>query len=144
MEILPVADKANVRIACENLWDEYARGIHETILGEYNHPILGLCYDSSHANLTEDPLEFLREYGDRLYITHLSDNRGEYDDHLLPGMGAIDWKRIISAIANTPFSGPLLIEVERDSSGYLDRELLEFTSDAYAKAEWLWELYNSV
>ncbi len=136
-EILPPAEKAGVKIACENLFTVASNEILREILDEFDHPMLGLCYDSSHANLSGNPLEFLAAYGRRLFITHISDNRGEHDDHILPGMGEIDWKTIMGVIGDTGFEGPLLPEVEREPSGYTSRPPLDFTSEVFQKGQWL-------
>ena len=139
-QILTAAEDAGVRIACENVFSKNGNDILRAILDEFVHPLVGLCYDSSHANLMDDPLEFLHNYGDRLFVTHISDNRGKEDDHLLPGMGIIDWPRIMREIGNTDFKGPLMLEVERSSSGYMKKTPVEFTTEAYSKSEWLSEM----
>ena len=136
-EILAAAEDAGVKIACENVFSKSGNDILRAILDEFAHPLVGLCYDSSHANLLDDPLKFLHDYSDRLFVTHISDNRGREDDHLLPGMGIIDWPLIMRKIGDTDFKGPLMLEVERSSSGYMKKTPVEFTTEAYSKAEWL-------
>ena len=81
-QILTAAEDAGVRIACENVFSKSGNDILRAILDEFVHPLVGLCYDSSHANLVGDPLEFLRDYGDRLFVTHISDNRGRMNARL--------------------------------------------------------------
>jgi len=139
-EILQAAENADVKIACENVFNTSANVILKAILDEFKQAKIGLCYDSSHANLMDDPFEFLREYADRLFVTHLSDNRGEYDDHLLPGMGTIAWPGIMGAIKETGYQGPILLEAVRDSSGYNHKPPAAFTKQVYNQAKWLLEM----
>ncbi len=54
---------------------------------------LKFCFDTGHAHLgggVHPAFELLKE---RIASTHLHDNRGEKDDHLLPFQGQIDWAR---------------------------------------------------
>ncbi len=139
-EILQAAERAGVKIACENVFNTSANMILKAILDEFKQANIGLCYDSSHANLMDDPTEFLREYAGRLFVTHLSDNRGKDDDHLLPGMGTIDWPGIMGAIKETGYQGPILLEVVRASSGYNHKPPAAFTKQAYNQAKWLLEM----
>ena len=143
-EIIPLAESSGVKLACENTYDDTAVRIHKAVFERRTHPLLGLCYDSSHANLTERPFEFLDIYCDRLFITHLSDNRGWKDDHLIPGLGIIDWEEVTSRIKAAGYEGPLLFEVERVSSGYSDVEPVMFTREAYRKATWVAKVYENI
>lgn len=141
-EILRVAENADVKIACENVFNTSANMILKAILDEFKQANIGFCYDSSHANLMDDPFEFPREYADRLFVTHLSDNRGKLDDHLLPGMGTIDWPSIMVAIKDTGYQGPILLEVVRASSGYNHKPPAAFTKQAHNQAKWLLEMMH--
>jgi sugar phosphate isomerase/epimerase len=69
----------------------------------------------------EDPLDWIRFAGKKLFTTHLHDNRGgsksgpalfEHDEHLSPGFGTIDWRRIITALDEVGFAGPVNFETE--------------------------------
>jgi len=60
---------------------------------------LGICFDSSHANcLHMDIPEAIRECGDRLWATHMSDNVGTADQHRMPFSGNIDWINVIAVL----------------------------------------------
>ena len=63
---------------------------------------VGFCWDSGHECCYNPGWDFLKDYGDRLIMTHLNDNLGVEDPggrlqstddlHLIPGDGIIDWK----------------------------------------------------
>ncbi len=76
---------------------------------------LGICIDVGHANLCqadfEAPVEwFLDEFHWRLVHLHLADNFGKNDDHLAPGEGTIDWRKILSKLEQLHFQGRATLE----------------------------------
>lgn len=91
-----------VQIAFENLeGPEYLAALMAHFREE---PSVGLCWDSGHACCYTPSWDFLRDYGDRLLMTHLNDNLGNThpdgqlqttdDLHLLPYDGILDWAHI--------------------------------------------------
>jgi len=55
--------------------------------------------------------------------THIHDNRGKTDDHLVPFDGTIDWVATMTEFSKVGYAGPLVFEVpdHGDASGTLDR-----------------------
>jgi sugar phosphate isomerase/epimerase len=48
-----------------------------------------------HANYSRSPISrWFEELGSWIQCLHLSDNRGEFDDHLPLGRGTIDWSLV--------------------------------------------------
>ncbi len=82
---------------------------------------LGVCLDFGHANL-QRPLfqleEAVEQLGQHLAATHLHDNEGVSDQHLMPFMGNIRWDRVMQALRSTGFGRPLILEV----GGLMPRE----------------------
>jgi len=68
-----------------------------------------LCFDAGHANLEGDIPSALETSRDLIVTTHLHDNRGERDDHLLPYEGTIDWSAILPAL---PPGTPIVLELK--------------------------------
>ena len=71
--------------------------------------------------------------------THIADNNGREDQHLLPGFGTIEWERVIPAL-KANYSGFLNFECM-----YFSRHLPQiFTEDviklSLAVGEWLLSL----
>lgn len=62
----------------------------------------------------ESPFEMLEAMGKNLACVHLSDNSKEADC-LLPGRGTFNFSAFTAALEKQGFSGPLIIEVYRDS-----------------------------
>lgn len=94
---------------------------------------LGFCYDSSHDFLKgQSQGGILKKWGYLLVTTHLSDNKGESDDHMMPEDGQIDWSKIADGFSSTTYTGPLILEVYPGDS--YNRAAEEFLSVAYERA----------
>jgi sugar phosphate isomerase/epimerase len=53
-----------------------------------------------------------------LQMVHISDNLGDWDAHLLPGEGSIDWPWVVDQLDRHQFAGGLILEMaarENDS-----------------------------
>ena len=74
-------------------------------------PSVGMCLDTGHAYLGRHIDAFVRLAGERLVHVHLHDNRGTFDDHLIPGRGAIDWCEVFDALRRVNYAGALVLEL---------------------------------
>ncbi|HKK70649.1 MAG TPA: sugar phosphate isomerase/epimerase family protein [Candidatus Krumholzibacteria bacterium] len=88
------------------------------ILGDIRRVEVGVCLDTGHAHLARDITEIVRKFAGHLRMLHVHDNRGDYDDHLPPGEGEIDWLRLVGELRRIRFAGGLVLEL----SGDLDLE----------------------
>lgn len=103
------------------------------------HPAFGFNFDPSHfIHQFVDPVQFIDEFGDRIWHVHVKDSRVQLDgrnsilashlsfgdprrgwDFVSPGRGDVEWDPIIRALNRIGYDGPLSIEWE--DSG-MDRE----------------------
>ncbi len=103
------------------------------------HPAFGFNFDPSHfIHQFIDPVEFINEFGDRIWHMHVKDSRLQltgrnsilsshldFGDHrrgwdfVSPGRGDVKWDQVIRALNRIGYAGPLSIEWE--DSG-MDRE----------------------
>lgn len=75
----------------------------------------GICLDVGHANIRGlDIASFIRKAGDKLIATHIHDNNGINDLHLLPGLGTINWEEVMKAFREC-------------YSGYINYEAMYFS-----------------
>ena len=102
---------AQISMAIENLPGTECSWICERLLEAFDYSKIGLCYDSSHENISGEPFHLLEKHIDRLITCHLSDNRGTYDEHLIPGDGNIDWAALKSYFDKAPKLENILFEV---------------------------------
>lgn len=74
-------------------------------------PGMGVCLDVGHANLTGDAMEAIETCSGHIVTTHLHDNRGKRDEHLVPGEGAIDWEGVLMAFQKVGYDGAWIFEL---------------------------------
>ncbi len=72
---------------------------------------LGICLDFGHAHIGGDLVDAIETVSEHLITTHVHDNRGRTDDHLLPFDGTIDWPAALTAVQKVGYDGVLLFEV---------------------------------
>jgi sugar phosphate isomerase/epimerase len=112
------AKERGVTIALENTRSEFGSPealvqlIRETHLRD-----LKFCFDTGHAHMEEGISKALELMGDRIATTHIHDNHGEKDEHLLPFEGTIDWEETLSALAGLPQPPAIVLELKEQSTG---------------------------
>ncbi|AVF03416.1 MULTISPECIES: sugar phosphate isomerase/epimerase family protein [Devosia] len=113
-DLRPDCERSGVRIAIENLpGASLERTVEqlERVFERHPESVIGLCYDSGHAELVEKGgVTILETFRSRLITTHLHDNLSVRDDHLLPWDGHLDWERLTALIADSPCALPLNFE----------------------------------
>ncbi|MCL1803205.1 MAG: sugar phosphate isomerase/epimerase [Eubacteriaceae bacterium] len=109
MRLGDAADKHEVRLAVENLFDN---DTFTRLLDRAGHRYVGLCFDSGHNNVAEpnQELSLIKKYAGRLFALHMHDNNALADEHLLPFEGTIDWLRLSQLIDNSVYSGSFTCE----------------------------------
>lgn len=113
-EVVPDA----VRFAVENT--PVASGevdIVRDIALRYPADRVGVCLDLGHAHIRGNIPSAIRALGPRLLHVHAHDNRGDRDDHLVPGRGTIAWKPVIAALEGAGFRGPFSVELRDTTRG---------------------------
>lgn len=122
-----------VSLAIENEHFAPANDILRFSLDEIPDSKYGFCYDTSHDNLTSYPLKIFQQYGHRFLTTHISDNRGERDDHMLPYEGSFPWPGFCRTFSKVHFSGVPLLEVEMRESAFGSPS--EFLQEAFTRGQ---------
>ena len=113
-ELCDFAKELGIRIALENLCPNEVFDNPEELramIDRFDHDLVGICFDSSHANILKDAVETTKIFQGRVFSVHLSDNKGTGDDHLPPFEGTIDWKAVLGVLIDGGFTGPWLFEV---------------------------------
>ena len=74
---------------------------------------VGICYDFGHAHLTGGfHRRNLGRIGKRLKATHVADNHGKADEHLMPFYGTIDWAQAMAGLHDIGFTGEITYEIQ--------------------------------
>lgn len=74
------------------------------------HPDLRVCLDTNHM-YGHFQVDLIRALGKKIVSTHLSDCDFLDERHWMPGEGKIDWPKVIAALREVGYEGPLLYEV---------------------------------
>jgi len=84
---------------------------------------VGICLDLGHAHLMGGAPEAIEQLSGHIITTHVHDNGGGRDDHLVPFQGTIDWPAALMELWKVGYAGPLVFEVadRGDVSGVLAR-----------------------
>lgn len=83
------------------------------LIDELARPNFFMCIDTGHCScIGDDCGEMIRVCGKHLAALHVHDNKGRYDDHLMPYFGVLNWKSFKSALADIGFTGVLSIEAD--------------------------------
>lgn len=107
----------------------------------FQSPAVAICWDFGHANLMrfkqEDAIRYL---GKRIQCTHVHNNFGVEDDHLLPDHGTIPWDKVMPALKEVGFDSLLTLETH---CRYYDEALwLSFAKHNLGCLEYLEKLYG--
>ncbi len=76
-----------------------------------DHRAFGICVDTGHAHLWGDVVEAIEICSGHIHTTHLHDNHGRRDEHLLPGRGTIDWGAALLAFQKVGYDGAWILEL---------------------------------
>ena len=112
------AKHRGVTIVLENTPDELGspdslqRFLKETHLND-----LKLCLDVGHAHMETKITTAFEIMRDRIVTTHIHDNHGEKDEHLLPYEGSIEWEALLGLISAAPHELPIVLELKEASNG---------------------------
>jgi sugar phosphate isomerase/epimerase len=77
----------------------------------HSHEAIRVCLDTGHTSLGRHWREFVTIAGARLVHVHVHDNRGQWDDHLPPGDGSIDWAGVAGSLRDVDYDGWLMLEL---------------------------------
>jgi sugar phosphate isomerase/epimerase len=135
-ELQRLAAPLGVRVAVEVIPNELSRAgslVHfvDTVLEDAT---AGICLDFGHAHIDGDLVDAIETVSEHLITTHVHDNRGRTDDHLLPFEGTIDWPAAMTAIQKVGYDGTLLLELGAHGSA---KETLKKAQQARLRIEGL-------
>jgi len=119
LEHLVIFAKARgVTIALENTPNELsAPASLRQFISETHLRDLRLCFDIGHAHMDTGVGTSFDTMRDLIVTTHIHDNHGEKDEHLLPYEGTIDWDAALGSFGAVPQPLPLVLELKEQSAG---------------------------
>jgi sugar phosphate isomerase/epimerase len=130
-EMVELAEKKNVKLCfemCPWMWNiACAPNVWDMLFDRIKSDKLGLCYDPSHLVWQMiDPYRVLKEYRSKIFHVHGKDTEIDREKlsrygvlqnvkwwrHRLPGLGELDWRRIVDILYEIGYDGVISIEHE--------------------------------
>jgi sugar phosphate isomerase/epimerase len=112
-QICRAAEPLGVRVAAEVIPNPLSdAGSLVTLLErdvEFKHA--GICFDFGHAHLLGDVPEAIEIAAEHMITTHVHDNHGHEDEHLVPFLGSIDWDAALITMQKIGYGGTYLMEL---------------------------------
>jgi len=133
-ETVALAAAVGVRVAVEVIPNALSRpdALVELVEEQFEGLDVGICLDYGHAHLMGDLGEAIETVSGHLLTTHVHDNQGREDEHLVPFAGTIDWDAAMIATQKIGYDAMLMLEVA-DTGNPLD--VLRRSAAARARLE---------
>jgi len=133
-ELQKLAEPLGVTIAIEVIPNELSRAgsLVYFVENTLKETPASICLDFGHAHMDGDLIEAIETVSEHLVTTHVHDNRGRTDDHLVPFDGTIDWPGALTAIQKVGYDGTFLLEIAAHGSS---KDTLRKAKKARARME---------
>jgi sugar phosphate isomerase/epimerase len=117
-EICRLAEPAGIRVALEVIPNPLSDGtiLVDLLEKDLDAPRTGICLDFGHAFLMGDVADTIETVSEHLITTHVHDNGGKTDEHLVPFDGRIDWDIALMTMQKVGYDGTYLMEVANTGS----------------------------
>jgi len=112
-DLVAMAALMDVKVALEVIPNPLssAGALSHLIEEELDGVDVGVCLDYGHAHLMGDVGEAIETLSGHLWTTHVHDNGGTRDDHLVPYAGSIDWDAAMMGTQKIGYDGVLMLEL---------------------------------
>jgi sugar phosphate isomerase/epimerase len=133
-ELHRTAQPLGVRLAVEVIPNEIStpESLVRMLEEDFTAADAGVCLDFGHAFLLGDVVDAVEQVSGHLITTHVHDNDGRNDTHLVPFDGRIDWAPALMGIQKIGYDGTLLFELAETAP---PREVLEKARQARTRFE---------
>lgn len=97
-------------------------------------PHLSWGFSANHMHLLAGDFDaFIDEFGiGRIGLVLVADNRGQFEEHLLPGQGTMDFKRLFGRLEGDGYRGPYMLTFGNREQKLAGREYLLAQAGALA------------
>jgi sugar phosphate isomerase/epimerase len=117
-EICRLAEPLGVRVALEVIPNPLSTpaSLVAMLENDLETTFAGICMDFGHAFLGGDVPDAVETAAEHLIATHVHDNRGRSDDHLVPYFGSIDWDGALVTMQKIGYEGTYMMELANTGS----------------------------
>ena len=113
-QVLPIAEEEKVKILVEPEPGLLLENSNEFLqfIKNFDSEYIGLNFDIGHfVCVDEDPSELVFKLANYIHHFHLTDIKNKTHYHLIPGLGSINFKKIIKSINEIGFDGFITVEL---------------------------------
>jgi sugar phosphate isomerase/epimerase len=112
-EIIRLTEPLNTRVMVEVITNELSSvsTLVAMLERDFEGTDAGICMDFGHAHLMGDLPDAIETAAEHLLTTHVHDNRGREDDHLVPYRGTIDWPAALVTMRKIGYDGTYVMEL---------------------------------
>jgi sugar phosphate isomerase/epimerase len=116
-EICRLAEPIGIRVALEVIPNPISdpQSLVTLLERDLDAPRAGICLDFGHAFLMGD-VDAIEAVAEHLITTHVHDNAGKKDDHLVPFEGRINWNVALMTMQKVGYDGTYLMELANTGS----------------------------
>lgn len=121
-EIVELAGAVNVKVALEVIPNPLASpgSLVRLIEEDLDGIDAGICLDYGHAHIMGDLGEAIEAISGHLWTTHVHDNGGKRDDHLVPYAGSVNWDLAMMETQKIGYDGVMMFEVAGNAADPVD------------------------
>lgn len=112
-EICRAAAAAGVKVAAEVIPNRLSDAVTLSALleNELEPGQAGICLDFGHAHLMGEVGDAVEAAAEHVISTHVHDNHGRDDEHLVPYLGSIDWDHALVTMQKIGYDGVYVMEL---------------------------------
>jgi sugar phosphate isomerase/epimerase len=117
-EICRLAEPLGIRVALEVIPNALSTpaSLVAMLERDLDSTFAGICMDFGHARLGGDVPDAVETTAEHLIATHVHDNHGRSDDHLVPYFGSIDWAAALVTMQKIGYEGTYMMELANTGS----------------------------
>jgi sugar phosphate isomerase/epimerase len=117
-EICRLAEPIGIRVALEVIPNPLsdAASLVDLLEKDLDAPRTGICLDFGHAFLMGDVADTIEMVAEHLITTHVHDNSGKKDEHLVPFEGRMNWDIALMTMQKVGYDGTYLMELANTGS----------------------------
>lgn len=146
LSILELAEGHDITVLTENLLNGAGSRVVTVsqLVREVGCPHFGWCYDVGHHFSNGGGLADLLNVCTAPLSLHIHDNHGNYDDHLIPGDGKIDWGELLRLLKTVGYKGDLVLEAHEQCKEAPDPLRDGILEDILRRSRKMLEYYNGI
>ncbi len=112
--VLPVAEEEKVKLLVEPEPGLLLENSSEFLqfIKDFDSDYIGLNFDIGHfVCVNEDPSKLILKLSDYIHHFHLADIKNKVHNHLIPGLGSINFKDVVRSINDVGYGGFITVEL---------------------------------